>query len=75
METKTSDLLAQSSAQALHQPVRLRFDRGTLLIEGAPAPAGSGLDERPLWLPSACVFDGRVGAYRAFASTPRYRCA
>ena len=67
METKTSDLLGQPSTQALHQPVRLRFERGTLLIEGAPAPVASGLDERPSWLPSSCVFDGRVGAYRAFA--------
>lgn len=67
METKTTDLLAQSPSQALHQPVRLRFERGTLLIEGLPAPAVSGVEEQPPWLPTSCVFDGRVGAYRAFA--------
>lgn len=49
------------------QPVRLRFERGTLLIEGLPMPAADHSDGLPAWLPSGCVFDGRVGAYRTFA--------
>ncbi len=51
--------------------MRLRFERGTLLIEGAPMPAGTSANGRPVWLPEWCVFDGRVGAYRAFGY--RYR--
>jgi superfamily II DNA or RNA helicase len=67
MESKTSELLLAGTKQATNSPIRLRFERGTLLIEGAPAPAASVSDERPPWLPASCVFDGRVGAYRAFA--------
>jgi superfamily II DNA or RNA helicase len=54
-------------APTLNQPVRLRFERGTLLIEDAPRPGTAGVSERPVWLPPGCVFDGRVDAYRAFA--------
>ncbi len=66
METKTSYWFAQAPSQAA-EPVRLRFERGTLLIEGVPGSAASGSDERPSWMPPCCVFDGRVGTYRAFA--------
>jgi superfamily II DNA or RNA helicase len=56
-----------SQAPTLNQPIRLRFERGTLLIEDAPKPGTSGAQEHPSWLPPCCVFDGRVDAYRAFA--------
>ncbi len=67
MEVKASDPHPSLPVQPLAQPVRLRFERGTLLIERASAPALQGMDARPSWLPASCVFDGRVGAYRAFA--------
>jgi superfamily II DNA or RNA helicase len=51
--------------------VRLRFERGTLLVEGVSAPGAVRSHDRPGWLPEICVFDGRVGAYRAFASQYR----
>ncbi|HLW02096.1 MAG TPA: DEAD/DEAH box helicase family protein [Ktedonobacterales bacterium] len=55
------------SAPAVEPTVRLRFERGTLLIEDTSAPAVDQPHDRPVWLPEGCVFDGRVGAYRAFA--------
>jgi superfamily II DNA or RNA helicase len=67
MDYTAPDRLPSQSPQALGQPVRLRFERGTLLIEGAPAPDGKRESAQPTWLPQGCVFDGRVGAYRAFA--------
>jgi superfamily II DNA or RNA helicase len=68
MDQKTSQRSASlSSTASADQPVRLRFERGTLLIEGLPAPAGKSSEERPSWLPASCVFDGRVDAYRTFA--------
>lgn len=68
MEQTTSERLSSlPSASPVDQPVRLRFERGTLLIEGLPTPADHHADGRPIWLPASCVFDGRVGAYRAFA--------
>ncbi|HEY7348179.1 MAG TPA: DEAD/DEAH box helicase family protein [Ktedonobacterales bacterium] len=68
MDQTTSERLASlPSAPPVDQPVRLRFERGTLLIEGLPTPADKHPGGRPAWLPASCVFDGRVGAYRAFA--------
>jgi superfamily II DNA or RNA helicase len=66
-QTTSEQLSSQLSAPPVDQPVRLRFERGTLLIEGLPAPGGDSAHSRPAWLPESCVFDGRVGAYRAFA--------
>ncbi len=68
MDQTTSERhVPSSSVPAIDQTVRLRFERGTLLIEDASAPAADQPHDRPAWLPEACVFDGRVGAYRAFA--------
>jgi superfamily II DNA or RNA helicase len=67
MDQITPELLVSPSSPLRDQPVRLRFERGTLLIEEAPPPDKKHPDERPAWLPASCVFDGRVGAYRAFA--------
>src|SRR5579885_360528 len=67
MDQTTPELLFSPSSPLLDQPVRLRFERGTLLIEEAPLPDEKHPHERPAWLPESCVFDGRVGAYRAFA--------
>src|ERR1051326_181121 len=68
MDQTTSELLYSLPTTSLaDQPVRLRFERGTLLIEGLPAPADNHIDEKASWLPAGCVFDGRVGAYRTFA--------
>ena len=68
MDKTTSDLLSSvPPTPPVDQPVRLRFERGTLLIEGVSASADTPPNSRPAWLPSSCVFDGRVGAYRAFA--------
>ncbi len=68
MDRTTSKLpSALPSASPVDQPVRLRFERGTLLIEGLPAPADHHTNGQSAWLPAGCVFDGRVGAYRAFA--------
>jgi superfamily II DNA or RNA helicase len=68
MDQNTSERhFSSSSAPAVDRTVRLRFERGTLLIEDVSAPASGHPPKRPAWLPEECVFDGRIGAYRAFA--------
>ncbi len=66
-QAPSEQIFSQPSAAAVDQPIRLRFERGTLLIEGLPAPGDNPSSSRQIWLPESCVFDGRVGAYRAFA--------
>jgi superfamily II DNA or RNA helicase len=66
-QTTSEQLSSLLSAPPVDQPVRLRFERGTLLIEGQVVSTADQANDRPAWLPASCVFDGRVGAYRAFA--------
>ncbi len=68
MDQTTSERhFSLASAPAVDRTARLRFERGTLLIEDTSVPATDQPPDRPAWLPPECVYDGRVGAYRAFA--------